>query len=197
MRLLWLVFTLTMWGCYNDSGMGGTPFRCSNDEFPECPRGYHCDDKLCLRDHGWLEIPKQESYEGDKEDPGLDTSECPDANYEPNDEFSEALQVSTGTLANLAICPRGDIDLYKGDAKGNSVRATITYKVATGDLDLAFVEDTSGFLLAADASPRDNGCVALPSGTGAFWVGVIGVGHKTMNNYTLKIDTSTTSLVCP
>ena len=120
-------------GCdpYNPD-LGNTPFRCGTEE-PRCPEGYMCMEYS----------PSQQICERAGDDPlpdaGPDEADAGpfqcnnDAEIEPNESINNATLTPIPdiqdfyNLANLAICPDTDIDVFR-------FRVAVTGKNATVDL---------------------------------------------------------------
>lgn len=186
-------------GCYDPGDLGDAPFKCY-DQSPECPDGYVCNGKFCVRENitkNPLTIQKSGTYAGMHVDPMLDGANCPDKDVEPNDAYGRATPLSSDApLANMAICPSGDIDYFKLSTSGQYVRAQITYQVKYGDLDVAIV-DANGMVVTADGTAKDNGCIATNSPlTGDVYIGVVGAEGKDQGLYNVVATLSPTSIKC-
>lgn len=196
-------------GCYQPGDLGDIPFDCTAEQ-PECPDGYTCADGAhCTRDTGsstgnlTVAIPKTgQPYTGPHTaDPQLANGACPSQDI--GRVMSQATILSTGGLTNLAICKPGDINLFRiPNAAGVYPKVVITYEVAHGDLDLAFI-DGDGKLIGtsmpfADGTAVSTGCIALPSpASGDVYLAVVGASNKETGSYSIRLSTSSSAPHCP
>lgn len=175
-----------------DPELGDRPFRCGVDE-PVCPDGYECveyspSERVCERASG---TSPDASPDGDN-------FACnDDSQIEPNDTTSNAWTTpipatdDSVSYVQLAICPAGDVDLFRFgvDVNNKNMRATVTTDLSVGQLNVA--------VLAGDGSPVVMGTPV--SGTevvvafnnmaiGTYFVRVSGA-EGVRNNYTISIVT--------
>jgi hypothetical protein len=164
-----------------------------------------------------LTIPKTGApFTGATTDPGLnDPSQCPDANLEPDDDLSSALNapplvpdMPTSKIIKMAICPTGnnpftghhDVDVYKIDNSTGpaslTLQAEIFYDISMGDLDVAIV-DSSGNVLSEDGTAVTNGCAAALISNAVYYAVVVGANNVDSNRYEILIRSFTTQQTCP
>ncbi|NIU68805.1 MAG: hypothetical protein GWN73_26710 [Actinobacteria bacterium] len=114
-------------------------------------------------------------------------SECVDDVFEPNDDVN-APRADPGRYEGLAICP-GNADYYGVYARaGDTLRATIFFSHAAGDLDMELLDLDRSTVLVTSASMDDDEVVSHEvTETGEYKVRVWGPGGS-MNGYTLDLD---------
>jgi len=198
-RLTLLVSLVALAACSPyDPDLGETPFRCGTDD-PKCPDGYSCVDStqsptgLCVRD-GSGELPDA----GDNPNPA---DAAPfvcnnDSMVEPNDDLAHAWTTPIPTqtmyaLATLAICPAGDVDIYRlgvADAVTNNLKATVTTSKSQGELILEILNGT-GVASATGTYTNDTTLEVVLNNapTGTWHVQVRGADGTVQNNYRLDI----------
>ena len=206
-------------GCYNPGDLGLMPFECS-DRIADCPDNYVCDgsseapgppltpqpDKRhwCIPDPSLstsalsVAIPKSAQFDGARSPLPFTAATCPEKTA--SDDLAHALPMFSAASQSHAICPAGRLALFHaadGATAPRYVRVAIAYQVATGDLDLAFV-DAQGKLAEYDGSAHDGGCVVTSAPvSGDVWLAVTGANNVDQGLYTLQMDASESPLVCP
>ena len=182
-----------------DPDLGDTPFRCGTEE-PLCPDGYVCVDSS--------ESPTgicQEEGSAPRPDAGDDPSGADagpfacndDSSIEPNDQTSSAhvtpipdsqLQYA---LATLAICPGGDVDVYRlrVDVAAMNIVAKVTTNRSQGDLVLEIL-NASGVPVATGSYTSGTVLDAAlnNAATGVWYVQVRGADASVQNNYRLDLE---------
>jgi hypothetical protein len=114
-------------------------------------------------------------------------SDCVDDVFEPNDDVG-APRADPGRYEGLAICP-GNTDYYGIYARaGDTLRATIFFSHASGDLDMELLGTDRSTVLMTSASMDDDEVVTLDvTETGEYKLRVWGPSGS-MNGYTLDVD---------
>jgi hypothetical protein len=179
-----------------DPELGDSPFRCGTSE-PRCPEGYACEEDqgstgVCVR-------------EGDTVDPMADSGPAGNADagplvcnndsaIEPNNAINAATttpipdQATEYTLVGLAICPAGDVDVFRlrVDVNGKNITATASETVRSrGELVVEILNGT-GVPIATgnyDAGGTAVTAVVNNAPTGTYFVQIRGVDGATQNNY--------------
>ncbi len=121
----------------------------------------------------------------DMRDPAC--SDCVDDVFEPNDDVN-APRADPGRYEGLTICP-GNSDYYGIYANaGDTIRATIYFSQASGDLDLELLGIDHTTVLATSATMTDDEVVSYDAtDTGEYKLLVWGPDGS-MNGYTLVVD---------
>jgi hypothetical protein len=114
-------------------------------------------------------------------------ADCVDDVFEPNDDQT-APRVDPGRYEGLAVCP-GNTDYFGVFARtGDTLRATIFFSHALGDLDLELFDIDRTTIIASSATTDDDEVVShVAAETGEYKVRVWGPGGA-MNGYTLDVD---------
>jgi len=167
--------------------LSNQPFACGSDT-PSCPDGYSCMSGACVASTDVGNVTMPDASTG-----------CPDLSIEPNNSYSEAWatpvasQLKTFKLTGAAICPAGDIDVYKLTTTGmQTLTATITANGAGPALDMQLLDPNgmvmkngtamSGMTNVVSASVAD-----LPASM-TYYVYVQGAAPTDTNGYELEID---------
>lgn len=152
-----------------ETGRGGAWVAWSEDE--SCPQRNAAEDV----EADPLAVPWCERAAGDG---GGDIDTCADAR-EPNDERTDAPQLSSGDAESLTICA-GDVDWFHVPLGGT---VTITFSHAAGDLDLA-AYDAAGARVTVSQGTTDSETVTIPAGGYAHVYGYQGATGA----YSLRVD---------
>ena len=234
MRRQLLLLSLPFLGlsCFDTGDLGDvTKFGCSRD-YPECPRGYICcgvDDldgdgrpdscptpanlNRCVREPSqggggdglMVNIPKAGIYTGPFTDLGLNSSNCPDGDFEPNNNIGHAMGRNPLTAISqieqkvFAICPEGDVDVYTVDLNGQHLWVEMTAAIMNGDLDIALLNTNGDVTPYFDSGLMDKSCLTTPKLSGTYYLYVAGakngLGKTATNRYKLSVKTSTSSMM--
>jgi len=194
MRTLALLLLVAAAACSPyDPNLGDRPFKCGVND-PRCPDGYSCEGTgsaaVCVSDSAGDAGPGKADASHVK--CGTDTS------LEPNDDIPHAVQTPVRNsqadykLAQLAICPSTDIDIYgfTTTAVGQQTTITMTYDASQGQLLME--------LLTSQGQPA--GFTATPSGNTLVistnrlsvdqWYVQVSAATNVENNYDLDINVS-------
>lgn len=171
--------------------LGGTPFLCGNSD-PACPEGYSCTSGVCIEDGG-SDVPPIDGTMGSGDCAAFQD----DSSIEPNDTLGNAVIIDPAQdthpgglkLAQLAICPKNDKDLYKISIQTNLQNLTATMTFDDGGQALAVSILNSGGSTIATGSPASNVVTATANNlpAGEVFVQVDGTGQQDENSYKLTL----------
>jgi hypothetical protein len=183
-----------------DPDLGSTPFRCGTEE-PRCPDGYMCMEYS----------PSQQICEAGEDslvDAGPQAADAGpfvcnnDSEIEPNENINTASATPIPdiqdfyNLANLAICPDTDIDVFRFRVAQTGKNATVDlmHQSARGLLQVDILNATGTSIAAGSPVMGDNDHIRaainnLPAGI--YYVQVQASAATVQNNYeTLDIATT-------
>lgn len=179
-----------------DPKLGYEPFQCGDTE-PRCPLGYTCvsyEGGASICQETGVEVPDA----GLPDDGELTCND--DRDVEPNDTLAQAFDSGIPDLradfkvVGLAICPSGDIDLYKFEvASLTNVTVEIEFQPSRGELslDVLNMSGTSiatGQVVEADPNVRQAQIANLAAGT--YFVQVKSATGEQNNYDRVEIKTS-------
>jgi len=175
-----------------DPNLGDRPFKCGVND-PKCPDGYACvgtgSNAVCVSDSAEDANMKADASHVKC---GTDTS------LEPNDDIPHAVQTPVRNsqadykLAQLAICPSTDIDIYgfTTTAVGQQTTITMTYDASQGQL-LMVLLTSQGQPAGFTATPSGNTLVISTNRLSVDqWYVQVSAATNVENNYDLDINVS-------
>jgi hypothetical protein len=177
-----------------DPNLGDRPFKCGVND-PQCPDGYSCQgtgsNAVCVSDN----LGDAGTH------PDASHVKCgTDTSLEPNDDIQHAVQTPVRNsqtdykLAQLAICPSTDIDIYgfTTTALGQNVRITLTYDPTQGALKMLLL-NAQGVMVDTAKVDGNNLVIAIPPDLSSlsvdqWYVQVAASAANVENNYDLDIS---------
>lgn len=156
-----------------DPKLGYEPFQCGDTE-PRCPLGYTCvsyEGGAAICQQTGVDVPDA----GGGDDGEFTCND--DRDVEPNDTLAQAFDSgipdlrANFKLVGLAICPSGDLDLYKFEvANLTNVTVELEFQPSRGELqlDVLNMSGTSiatGEVVEADPNVRQAQIANLAAGT--------------------------------
>ncbi len=179
-----------------DPDLGEAPFRCGTSD-PICPEDYDCITEgtdsptgVCVEKGG--DAP--DNPDGGGDDPDAGPFVCNnDSALEPNNNIGEATMTgipdsqTTFNLATLAICPAGDVDVYRlrADLVGQNIQVALQTNRSVGELALELLNGTGTVITTGSYADNSNMTVTLNNApVGTYFVQVRGSQADTQNNYT-------------
>ncbi len=179
-----------------DPELGDTPFRCGTSD-PVCPDGYACDTTaggptgVCVRD-GEV-VPDAGPDAGQQADAGPLVCNN-DMAIEPNNDIGSATttpipdQSEEYTLVGLAICPAGDVDVFRFrvDVTGKNITATASETVRSrGEIVVEILNGTGVPIATGEYNGANTAVTAVLNNAaiGTYFVQVRGLDTATQNNY--------------
>ena len=188
-----------------DPNLGDRPFRCGTDS-PRCPEGFSCvaDEQnpvfeVCVREGA---SPTVDAGEPGAPDAMMGPFTCnDDSEIEPNDSTAAATttpipdQADTYRLVALAICPAGDVDVFRFrvDESGRNIRVEVEYTQAQGQLVLDILNSTGvSIKTGTQESPTLLSAEVANAPSGVYYAQVQAdpAIPTTENNYNVEIITS-------
>jgi hypothetical protein len=175
-----------------DPDLGSQPFRCGTDD-PRCPDGYHCveytpDNRICEKEG------EDHTADAGPSD-GRPFSCADDDQIEPNNTIQNATLANPDpeySLAGLAICPAGDIDVFRfrTDADAPNIEVKVNYDSSQGQLILD-IRNSSGVKIADGAADPTNPDLLVAhvanADAGAKYTQVQGANDQIQNNFSITI----------
>ena len=161
-------------------------FRCGPDN--ACPNGLSCVSGQCSSG-GTGGRP-----DGGGGDPGCQNEGAP---LEPNDTLANAFatpvarSMSTFELADVAVCPATDKDIYKVDIAVNNTNLMVDLTFNPAGPSLAMEVQTSNGTVVTRGQVVDGGLRAtVPNLAQGFYYISVGASGATGNGYTVRFATS-------
>ncbi|MBP2252905.1 hypothetical protein J2754_003267 [Halarchaeum solikamskense] len=110
--------------------------------------------------------------------------------FEPNNAFSTAQDVTTGTYSNLQIV-NGESDVFAVQAQaGEQVRASIGFDHSVGDLDLALYDPDQSEVDSSTSTSDGEAVTTTAQQGGTYYIEVYGYSGASAS-YSLAIDEAT------
>jgi hypothetical protein len=173
--------------------LGHQPFRCGTDE-PRCPDGYVCmeyseTEHVCEAG----EPPDSPDARGDGGGEECNNDSAIEPNNTTNQAWTTPIPANRDciSLVSLAVCPAGDVDLYRFgvEENGKNLKAEVTANLGAGALTLRVLNNAGSPVANGQAVDGDTLQLIFNNmAVGVYYVEVAAPEDVT-NNYIIDIFT--------